>query len=125
MEWRFAENCRTEQVMHESNHRRSIPSRSVQRNLVQVLNEHVVIVSRESFAEIFAGVELKRVPRADAVHIDSVEERSLRTGAPSARKEIDAVSLRGNATKDLMEMNFGTPAVGILSVVAVDEENPH
>jgi hypothetical protein len=59
------------------------------------------------------------------MNVDAVKERAARASAPSARKEIDSVPHRGDATKDLMEMDFGAAAVGILSVVPVDDENPH
>jgi hypothetical protein len=125
VEWRFAEDGRAEQVMNQSNDWRSIPPRSVQRNLVQVFDENVITVSREPLAKIFSRVELKRKSRSDTMNVDAIEKRPVCAAAPSACQEIDAMPLRDNATKNLMEVNFGTPAVGILSVVPVDDENPH
>jgi len=109
----------------QRHNRRPVPPGSVKRNLVQVFDKNIVSVAGESLLEVSPSVELKRVAGSYTVNVDSVDERARRTTGPAAREQIHTMAQRRDPAEDFMKMYFGTTAVGILSVVPVDDEYPH
>src|SRR5688500_17832756 len=112
-------------MMHESDYSWTAPARRVERNLVEVFDQHVIPLREQALAEIPSRPELKRVARADAVNINAVEVRARGASLPAARQNIHSVPARCDTSEDFVEMHFGSAAVGILSIVPVDDEDPH
>jgi len=111
--------------MNKHDHLRAAPSGSVQRNLVQIFDNYVVMLGSKPVAIVATGMKWKRVTGSDPVDVYSVEKAARRRSLPSACKQIHAISRVGEATEDLMEMNFSSAAEWVVSVVPVDDENSH
>jgi hypothetical protein len=109
-----------EQMRDEGHGAPRAPERSVQRNLVDVLDEDV-----EPGAEVpmvvAARVEWEGVPRADAVDRESIDRCALRRPGPPATEERDLVTARRQTAKDLVEMDLGAASLWILTILPVDD----
>ena len=67
----------------------------------------------------------KRVPCADAIDFDTVELRARRTIGPSSAQQTDLVPFRGDASEDLVEMDFRAARLRILAILPIHEKNAH
>src|SRR5690242_4130188 len=112
-------------MMDECDESSDLPKRSVQRNLVQILDDDVVIVFREMMPEILSGNEGVSVPGADSMNVDTVEIHAALHLRPAAAQQVDPVSARDDATEDLLEMKFGAPGLRIGNVLPIENEYAH
>src|SRR5690349_10552718 len=88
-----------EEVGHECDRGRdAAPTRCVERNLVDILDQHVR-PPVEMPAIVATRVDRKGVSRTDAKDLDVVEHRVGRTVWPSAAEKPDRVPLRGETAK--------------------------
>src|SRR5690242_15106634 len=100
------------------------PTRGVERDLVNVLDENV----RPPLVGLAigpVGEKGERVPRADAIDLDTVERRAWRTVRPTTAEQTDSMAFRGETAEDLVKMNFGPARLRILAILPVHEKEAH
>src|SRR3954468_1130436 len=107
-------------MVHQSHEFRDAPQRGVERDLVQVFDDHVVPVAPKIAIEVLAGEEWVSLPGADAVHVDAIEVRALLRCPPGAAEEIDAVALLDDPAENLLQMELGAPRLRIQVVLPVE-----
>jgi hypothetical protein len=95
------------------------PERSVQRDLVEILDDAVVVVTGERFQVVPAREKWKCVAATDTVYIDAIEGKPRRCTLPRAAEEIDLMPSRHYAAENLPEMELGTAGLGIFGVLPV------
>jgi hypothetical protein len=95
------------------------PQRRVERNLVQVLDDDVVVVARETLAIVAVGQKWISVTCADAVNFDSVRSFALRRAHPGAAQKVNAMAPRNNPTEDFLEVKLGAAGLRVLEILPV------
>src|SRR5687767_6314194 len=115
----------SEKMMHQRGNRGSAPTGSIQRNLVEVLDENVVSLRLQALAEISCGPELESVAAPDSMNVHSIEISAGCTAFPSAREHVYAISQGGYPAEYLVEVNFSASTVRVFSIVPVDDKNAH
>src|SRR5579859_6683320 len=100
------------------------PSRRVERNLVDVLHQH--LESSGTMAAIIAPHPKRiRMPRSDAMNLDPVQTGARRAAIPTAAQQGDLVVFRSDAAKDLVEMDFSPTRLRVLAILPVHEQDAH
>src|SRR4051812_34887668 len=96
-----------------------------QRNLVQVLDHHVVFVEAQRSFEIASHHQRRRVPPADTVDLDSIQICSGRSALPGATQQVDLMTEPAYSPEDFSQMKFGATCLRIFVVLPVEYEYPH
>src|SRR5690606_20440521 len=102
----FLEHRRAEEVRNQRHDTTRAPAGRVERYLVDVLDQHVVIPARELLLVVPLRVERKGVARSDPVHGDSVEAHVRLAPGPAAAEESHLVAARGDPAEDLVQVNL-------------------
>jgi len=101
-----------------------MPSRRVQRNLVDVLDENVGPASLRLPERTFCQ-ERECVAMPDAEYVDPIERRAGRTPGPAPTQQPNFMSVRGEAAEDLVQMNLGATRQWVLAILPVHEQDAH
>ena len=101
------------------------PQRSVQRNLVQIFYDDIVVVPRQMPAVVALRDERVGVTRTNAVNTDPVQIDALWNVGPGATKQVDPMTETDYATEYLVQMQLGAAGLGIGVVLPVENEYPH
>jgi hypothetical protein len=120
----LVERRRSEEVRDECHGAASPPKRRVERNLVDVFDEHVE-PSREMAAVVAARVEREGVARPDTAHDEAVERGSLWRPGPATAEERHLVTAGRQPAEDLVQVDLRAASLGVLAILPVDDENPH
>src|SRR6266545_1620775 len=115
----------SEQMWHDRHERQPCEGRKKERNLVDVLDDHVERRLAQRPPHRAAGAQGEAVPTADACDVDPVHQNLGHTIGPAARDEAHVVPPLGDPTEQLVEMDFGATGLRILPIVPVDEQNSH
>jgi hypothetical protein len=101
------------------------PPRSVQRDLVEILNDDIVFIAFEMLGVVRPSDERIGVSRSSAMHLDAIQIHSLRSVRPRAAQQIDAVAECHDATENLLKVKLGSAGLRIGDVLPVENEYPH
>src|SRR5258705_2600905 len=124
---RLGERGGSEEMWHDRDERQPRESRKKERNLVDVLDDHVERRLAERPPHCAAGAQGEAVPTPDARDLDPVHQSLGHAIGPAARDEAHVVPppQLGDPAEQLVEMDFGATGLRILPIVSVDEQNPH
>jgi hypothetical protein len=112
-------------MVHEGHELSRTPERSVERDLVQILDDDVVVVPGEFFPVIAVGEKWIGVTGADPVHVDPVQTLALRSGRPGAAQQVDGMTACNYPTENLLKMKLRTAGLGIPAILPVEDEYAH
>src|SRR5438552_2118125 len=111
--------------MYQRDEPRNPPQWSIERNLVQVLDDDIIVLAGELFRVVAVHDEWKAVARANAMDGDSVEHSVSRRFAEAGAQKIDPVSGDDDAPKNLVEMDLRPARLWIEMILPVDDEDLH
>src|SRR6267143_1565147 len=111
--------------MDQSHELWNAPQRSVERNLVQILDDDVIVVRAQILFEVPPREERVSGAISDAVDFDASEIDALRRPLPGTAQKVDAVTASGQSCEDLPEMKLGAARLRIFVVLPVEYEYPH
>jgi hypothetical protein len=95
------------------------PERCVQGNLVQILDDDIVLVTREILPVIAVREKGIGVASADAVNVDSIQSFALWSGRPGAAQQVDCMTARNYPTENLLKVKLCTAGLGIPAILPV------
>jgi hypothetical protein len=121
----LAKHRRTEKVMNQSHELWNAPQGSVERNLVQILDDDVIVVRAQVLFEVPPGEKRISTAIPDAMDLDPVEIDARRRSLPGAAEKIDAVSPGSQSREDFPEMKLSAASLRIFVVQPVEYEYPH
>jgi len=101
------------------------PERCVQGDLVQILDDHIVVVPDEILPIIAVREKWIGVTSADPMNVDPIQNLALRSGRPGAAQQVDRVTARNYPTENLLKMKLCTAGLGIPAILPVEDEYPH
>ena len=111
--------------MDESDQALYPPQRRVQRGFVQILDDDIVLPPREVLPVISEREKRIRVPRANPVHVNTVEHGLSRRILPAAAEEIDFVTPHCESAEYLMKVQLRSAGLRIFAVEPVQDEDAH
>ncbi len=121
---RCREHAAPEQVVHEQHCRRRRPSMHAQRQLVQVLDDHVPLAGQLPL-EIAEREERKSGAPPYPVDAEPADLFPWERAVPSRREHRDLVPAPRETPEQLMEMDLRTARIWMAEVLEVHDENPH
>src|SRR5262249_12292551 len=123
---RFGKGGRTKQMWHDRHEGQPRQRGQKQRQLVDVLDDHIVRSLAQRAPHGAACPQGEAVTPADACHPHAIDLRLRRSVGPPAREQMHLVPFApGDPAEQLVQMDLGPAGVWILPVVPVDEQNPH
>ena len=102
-----------------------LPSRGIERNLIQILHDDVIVVGSEILLVVSLRDEWIGVSRPNSMNVDTIEGNVRRSIAPSATQQIDVVPTSHDSAEDFPEMKLGTPRLRIGVILPVEDEYAH
>jgi hypothetical protein len=113
-----------EEVRDHGDHWSPRPARRVERDLVDVLDEHVEGPPVEGAAVRAARLEGKRPAGAHADHLHPIERHVWCAAAPTTTQQHHLVTARREAAENLVQVCFGAASLRVVPVLPVDDQNP-
>src|SRR6267378_978531 len=121
----FAKDRRPEEVMNQGHELWQAPQRSIERNLVQVLDDDVIVVPAEILFEVPPREKRVRTAIPYSVHLDPLEIGALLCPLPRTAEKVDAVTAGSQSCEDLPEVKLGAASLRVFVVLPVEYEYPH
>src|SRR6267143_3402512 len=112
-------------MVYERNEFPHAPERRVERNLVQILDDDIVIVAGEILRVVSPGEKWISMPGADTVNVDPIQIRARRRIRPRAAQQINGMTAGDDAAENLPEVKLGTTGLRILVIQPVKDKYPH
>jgi len=112
-------------MVNEGNELSRAPERCVQRDLVQILDDDIVIVPCEILPIIAVRDKGIGMTSADPVNVDPIQNLALRSTRPGATQQVNRVTTRNYPTENLLKVKLCTTGLGISAILPVEDEYPH
>src|SRR3954467_7486005 len=104
-------------MVHQRDDLAHAPQRRVERDFVEILDHHIVVVRGEILRVVAASEEWVGLTIANPVDIDALQIHTRGRVSPGAAEKIDAVSTGYDATEDFPEVNLGAACLWIFVVL--------
>src|SRR5437667_12585301 len=112
-------------MVHQDNKLTRLPAGCVERDLIQILQDDVVVIESEILVVVSLRDERIGVSRPNSMNVDTIEGNARRSIAPSATQQIDVVPTSHDSAEDFPEMKLGTPRLRIGVILPVEDEYAH
>jgi hypothetical protein len=100
------------------------PSRSVEGNLIHVLDEDVGAPVQPTTV-VAIRKKGEGVPRSDTVNVDAVERGASGTIGPPTTEQRHGVTARRKTAEDFVEVYLRASSEWVLAILPVDDQNAH
>ena len=111
--------------MNECNEPWNAPQRSVERNLVEVLDDDVIVIGAQILFEVPPRDKWIGAATSNAVDLDAAEVGARRRRFPRAAEEVHAVAKSNQPRENFPEVKLSAASLRILVVLPVEYEYPH